>query len=150
MNTEFQRSESELSQKLVIDNHTNVREELEIEATIEEYLNFIEERNINGVLSIFAEDAMTFDLLPPMQNHGIEELRSRLESWFSSFKGDIKLEVEQLRIRAEKDTGFAHCLIRYRGEKEDMYNRVTMGFEKIGHDWLIAHLHASLPMDMKS
>jgi ketosteroid isomerase-like protein len=154
---DFQNASQDLSQKITIDNHTNAREEFEVEATIEEWVNFIEEKNINGVLSVCAEDIVTFDLMAPLANHGIDELHSRLEKWFNSYEGDLRVEISELRISAERDTAFAHCLIRYQGTKlskdeegEDMYNRVSFGFEKIGHDWLIVHMHSSMPFDMKT
>ncbi len=154
---DFQHSTQELSQKITIDNHTNAREEFEVEATIEEWMNFMEEKNITGVLSVCAEDIVTFDLMAPIANHGVNELRPRLEKWFNSYEGDLTLKMEELRIRAERDTAFAHCLVRYKGTKlsqdeegNEMYNRVSLGFEKLGQDWLIVHMHSSMPFDMKS
>ena len=156
MNTDFQHSTSELAYKLTIDNHTNARAELEVEATLEEWMNFMREKNAAGVLSIYAEEATNFDLMAPLEYHGPDAIQDRLETWFSSFTSDIILDVEDLHIRAEGGTAFAHCLIRFMGDKanddngEDMYNRVTFGFEKIDNDWLIVHQHSSLPFDMKS
>lgn len=154
MNIDLQNSEHDLSYAPSFDQSTSVREEMEIEATLEEWANFMRERNLEGALSVYGEKAINYDLTSTLSYKGIQIIREKLEKWFASFESDIVVDIEDVHIRAEKTIGFAHCLIRFMGDKagthegEDMYNRTTFCFEKVGNDWLISHEHSSLPFNL--
>lgn len=125
-------------------------EESEIEATLEEWAMFVETKNIDGVMSLYAEDVISFDLVEPFEYKGIDESMKRTKEWFATFNRDIKIQIDDLFISAEKFSAYAHCLIKYSGKNEDMWLRVTFGFQKIENDWMIKHMHSSVPFDMSN
>jgi ketosteroid isomerase-like protein len=155
MNPIFQNNAQDLGTKQTINMHTNAQEELEIEAFLEHWMSFIEAKNVDGVASLYADEVISFDLIEPFQFRGISASKKRMQDWFDSFDGPISVDIQELTISAEKDVAFSHSLNRYRGrhkngEQEDMWLRVTIGYQKLKNDWLIKHMHSSLPFEMSS
>jgi len=78
-----------------------------------------------------------------------------MKEWFSSFKGNIGLEISDLHIAAGKDVAFQYCLnhvngTKINGEKLDMWWRETIGYQKTGDEWIITHQHSSVPFDVNT
>lgn len=129
--------------------------ESQIRALIDEWARAVHARDINRLMSLYAPNLLSFDVLIPLQNSGADTARKRAEEWFASFQGPINSEIHDLGITAGDDVGFAHCLNRISGtkadgEKIDMWVRATICFQKNNSNWLVTHEHVSVPLDMKS
>ena len=126
--------------------------ENEIRAFINEELKVIRKKNIEGILPYFSKNVVQFDIVDPLQYKGAEGIRKRMEEWFASFKGDIGLEIHELRITASEEVAFSHGLKHVTankadGDKLEMYWRETTCYRKIDGKWLITHQHSSVPFD---
>jgi uncharacterized protein (TIGR02246 family) len=112
-------------------------------------------KDIDGVMSNYAQDIVSFDLVPPLRYAGIDEYRKPWEETFPSFEGPIDYEVRDLHIATGDDVAFSHSLNRMSGtmkdeQKIDLWVRWTACFRKIDGKWLITHEQVSVPVDLES
>jgi uncharacterized protein (TIGR02246 family) len=130
-------------------------EEAEIRQLIDGFQRAIRAKDLSGVLSVYAPDIVSFDLVPPMQHVGIAAYRRPWEETFASFEGRIGYEVSDLSITAADDVAFSHSLnqmsgIIKGGQTTSVWVRWTACFRKLDGRWLITHEQVSVPIDMES
>jgi len=102
-------------------------------------------------LAAFAEDAVTYDLAPPLWSVGVD--KARLQSWFDTWDGPIGWAMGDLVVDVGGDLAVARGLghmvgAKKSGEQVDLWTRVTMCFERRAGKWKITHRHASVPFLM--
>jgi uncharacterized protein (TIGR02246 family) len=129
--------------------------ETEIRQLIDRFQRAIQAKDLNGVLSVYAPDIVSFDLVPPMQHVGIVAYRRPWEETFASFEGRIGYQVSDLHITAAGDVAFSHSLNQMSGttksgQTTSMWVRWTACFRKLDGRWLITHEQVSVPIDMES
>ena len=96
---------------------------------------------------------MTFDVPAPLERVGAE---AKVDNWvdaFAAFQGRLDYEIRDLAITVGGDVAFAHAFGRLKGTlkngtRSGFWVRLTLCFRKIHGDWLIAHDHASVPLDV--
>ena len=136
----------------VEDNKQN--DEAEIKRVIEGGVEAIRDKNIEDVMSLYAQEVVSFDIVPPLRYVGADAYRKRWEETFSSFQGPIGYEIHDLNITVGDDVAFGHSLNRIsgtmnNGQKTDLWLRSTACFRKINGKWLIVHTHVSVPVDLE-
>ncbi len=124
-----------------------------IRAIIEDYGEGLRNKDADRCVSHYADDVVQFDLAPPLENRGKETARKNLAEWFKTFDGPIELEITGLEISAGADTAFAFCLNHIsgtstKGQKNDHWVRISIGFQKTHGTWLVTHEHVSVPFYM--
>jgi uncharacterized protein (TIGR02246 family) len=134
-------------------NHTI--EEAQIRQRIDAWAKALRAKDINTLMSYYAPDILTFDIVPPLQCQGVEAYRKHFEAWFASVQGPIDYAIRDLRITTGDDVAFCHSLSRVRsasttGETTETWVRVTVGFRKIDGTWMVTHEHVSVPFDMQT
>lgn len=112
-------------------------------------------RDVDALISHFAPDVLSFDVVGPLQFTGLDDARKRAETWFGSFAGPIGYQVRDLNIVTGDDVAFCHSLnqvsaTKIDGEKLEMWWRATLCFRRISGKWKIAHQHNSVPFDGES
>jgi uncharacterized protein (TIGR02246 family) len=97
-------------------------------------------------------DVIGFNVLPPLQLRGADEINAQTKQWFDSYPGDIGYDIEQLTVHADRDVGF--CSFVYHvtgtlvsGDEVSMWVRATLGCCRIDGRWKIVHDHESVPFD---
>jgi uncharacterized protein (TIGR02246 family) len=130
-------------------------DDVEIRELIENKLEAVRAKDIDGATSGYAPDVLSFDVVNPLRYFGAAAIRKRLEEWFSSFQGSIDLELGDLSITVGDAVAFSHCLSHVSatttdGRKLDMWWRETSCYRKIDGKWLITHQHSSVPFDVES
>ena len=93
--------------------------EREIHALMEDLANAIRAKDVDSLMTHYASDVLTFDLLPPLQYQGVDAIRQRVSQWFSSFRGPIGLEMRHLSITAGDDVAFCSSLNGSTGINKD-------------------------------
>ena len=136
----------------VEDNKNN--DEAAIKRVIEGYAEALRARDLDGIMSIYAPEIVTFDLVPPLQYVGADAMRKRWEEALSSLPGPIGYEIADLSITVGDDVAFSHSLNRISGtlntgQKTDLWLRWTACFRKINGQWLIVHHQNSVPVDLE-
>ena len=130
-------------------------DEAEIKRVIEGGVEAIRDKNIEGVMALYAQEVVSFDIVPPLRYVGAEAYRKRWEETFSSFQGPIGYEIHDLSITVGDDVAFTHSLNRISGtmntgQKTDLWLRATVCFRKINGQWLIVHTQVSVPVDLQT
>lgn len=99
-----------------------------------------------------AADVVAFNVLPPLQLHGPDEIDAQTEQWFAGYPGPIGYDVHELQVHADGDVGFCSFLYHVTGtlasgDDVDMWVRATLGCRRVDGAWKIVHDHESVPFD---
>jgi len=129
------------------------QDEQEIRSAIDDWAEGVRTKDIERCLAHYADDAVQFDIAPPLKNTGKDVNRKNLEMWFPSFAGQIRYDITDLQVYAADDVAFAHCInhmtgTRSDGEDTDVWLRATVGLRRVDAKWLIVHEHVSVPFYM--
>jgi ketosteroid isomerase-like protein len=130
-------------------------DEAAIKRVIEGFAEALRAKDLDGVMSMYAPEVVTFDVVPPLQYVGADALRKRWEEVFSSLPGSIGYEIADLSITVGEDMAFTHYFPRTSatlptGQKIGNWLRCTACFRKIGGQWLLVHDHISAPIDVQT
>jgi uncharacterized protein (TIGR02246 family) len=133
---------------------TQAIEENQIRELVDNWGKAVRAKDLNSLMANYAPDVLSFDVLPPLKEEGLDTARQRAENWISSFKGPIGYETRDLQITVGNDVAFCHCINQVSGTKADggkveMPVRATICFRKIDGKWLVTHQHISVPVEMK-
>src|SRR5260370_36266427 len=94
-------------------------DEAAIKMVIEGGVNAVRNKAIGGVMSLYAPEVVSFDIVPPLRYVGADAFRDVWEEVFSSFQGPIGYESHDLTITVGDDFAFAHSLNRIIGTMND-------------------------------
>jgi len=124
-----------------------------IRELIDGFVKAIRAKDINGVMSVFAPEIVSFDLGPPLQHGGGGIFMKRWQELFDLYQNSIYYEVRELSITAGDDVAFSHSLNRISGtmkdgRQTDRWLRWTAGYRKTNGKWLIVHEQVSVPVDL--
>jgi uncharacterized protein (TIGR02246 family) len=126
-----------------------------IRQLVDDSANAVRTRNVEALMSNFAPDVLSFDVVNPLQYAGSDAARQRAEGWFASFDGPIGYQVRDLNITAGDEVAFCHSLHQVSATKKDgvkleMWWRATVCLRRIDGKWMITHQHNSVPFDAES
>jgi ketosteroid isomerase-like protein len=131
-------------------------DEAEIRDQMDKLAVAIRGADLEGLKAIYAPDVVSFDVGPRLQDVGAE---AKLNNWiaaFTLFKAPLRVEVRDITITVGDDVAFGHSFNRLSGTlnngttSDGFWVRATYCFRKINGNWLIAHDHASVPLDPAS
>ena len=114
----------------------------------------IRARDVDGVLSLYASDIVSFDIGPPLRYAGTDRKRRAWQAMFATYAGAIGYEITDLAVTAGGDLAFAHSLNHVSGtlasgHDSDMWLRWAACFRRMDGAWLVVHDHASVPADLE-
>ncbi len=133
---------------------TTPANEAQIRAVVEDWAEAHRVKDARRAVSHLAPGDVQFTLAPPLQHTGANARDEKaVAAWFSGFEGPMGYEVRDLAITAGEDTAFCHFLNRLSATTKQqqtfaLWNRVTFGFRKLEGQWLITHVHGSVPFYM--
>jgi len=113
--------------------------------------------DVDAIMKVYVPDEslVVFDVVPPRQYVGANAYRKDWVDFFAFFKDPPKFDITDISVTADRNVGFGHSIQRVRGtdakgQPVDLTVRVTDGYRKIGSNWLIAHEHVSVPVDLET
>ena len=123
-----------------------------IRAQIAERVRAVRAKDEGGLLALYAPDVVTFDVVAPLVNRGIEAIRTRVVEWLGSFETAIDYDVQDVHLVVSGDVALDHHLTHVKGTnkqgvKIDMLFRETIGYRLCDSKWLVVHQHSSVPFD---
>jgi ketosteroid isomerase-like protein len=124
----------------------------EIQALLDSRVDACQAKDIDRLMSLYSPDIVYYDVVPPLQFAGSEEVRRNFLRWFDEYEGLIGLETHQLNVAVSGDVAFAHMLhldtgMRKNGAPEGaVWLRSTVCCRRSSGKWLITHEHISLPL----
>jgi uncharacterized protein (TIGR02246 family) len=130
-------------------------DEAKIEALENSFTAAFNAKDVNAVMKVYVPDAklVVFDVVPPRQYLGADAYRKDWQEFFSMFKGAPKFSITDLQIEAAGTLGYSHSIQHVsgtdmKGQPIELVVRVTDGYRKVDGNWLIAHEHVSVPVDL--
>jgi ketosteroid isomerase-like protein len=120
---------------------------------LDDFARALYEKDAAGAIAPLADDAVAFDLAPPLkQDPDVMHDSARLEEWFATWKSPIVSEAVE-RTVAVDGMAFACGLQRMTGTKTDgeeveLFFRATACFRRDNGRWRITHMHNSVPFAM--
>ena len=133
----------------------HARDEADIRQRIDKLVEAIRAMDLEGAMSIYAADVVSFDVAPPLQHLGAEAKRKNWIDVFATYQRPLGYEVRDLTITLGHEVAFGHSLNRIsgtlkNGNRTDVWVRATTCYRKIDGNWLITHDHVSVPLDPES
>jgi uncharacterized protein (TIGR02246 family) len=130
-------------------------DEAKIRQQIERWVEAIRGLDLEGVMSLYAPEIVSFDLGPPLRHMGAPAKEKNWANVFAMHQRPLGYEMRDLTLTAGEDVAFAHSLNRVsgtlkNGNRTDVWLRWTACFRKIDGNWLITHDQASVPVDPQS
>lgn len=129
-------------------------DEAEIRALLQDLASAIRSRDAAAAIAPLADDAVTFDLAPPLRM-GPEATHdpAGIEQWFATWKGPIISQTHDLEVAVDGDVAYAFGLQHMTGTKidareVDLWFRATACFRREAGRWRITHMHNSVPFAM--
>jgi len=128
--------------------------EIAIKKVIEDGIEALRNKDIEGGMALYAPDVVSFDIVPPLRYVGADVFRKVWEEVFASFQVTLGYEIHDLAITAGEDVAFAYSLNHISGTmnnglKTDLWLRWTACFQKINGAWLVVHHQNSVPVDLQ-
>jgi ketosteroid isomerase-like protein len=139
---------------MTVEEHKD-NEEAAIKRVIEGFVEALRAKDLDGVMSMYAPELVSFDIVSPLQYVGADAFRKRWEEAFSSVQGPIAFEIADLSITVGDDVAFTHSFnwsgtTMTTGQKLGFWRRWTACWRKIGGKWLLVHDQISVPVDLKT
>jgi len=108
-----------------------------------------------GVMSLYAPDIVSFDVVPPLRHVGVKAKEKNWAHLFVMYQHPLGYEIRDLTLTLGDDVTFGHSLNRVsrtlkNGNRTNFWLRWTACFRKIDGNWLIAHDQVSVPVDPES
>jgi ketosteroid isomerase-like protein len=121
---------------------------------VEDWAKALRSKDLDGVMSFYAPDIVSFDLDPPLRYAGIDNKRRAWQKLFAAYTGAIAYEVRDLNVTSQSELGFVHSVNHVSGtlasgQIADLWLRWTACFRLVDDVWLIVHDHVSVPADLK-
>src|SRR5262249_7064516 len=102
----------ESKEETMISEENKKNDEIEIKRVIEGYVEAFRAKDLDGIMSMYAPEVVTFDVVPPLQYRGADAMRKRWKEAFSSLPGPIGYEIADLSITVGEDMAFTHSFNR--------------------------------------
>jgi len=132
-----------------------VSDEADIRRRIDTLASALRAMDLEAVMSMCASDMVSFDIGPPLRYVGAETKRKHWVEAFAMYQPPLGYEIREFTITVGDDVALGHSLNHVsgtlkNGHRSDLWLRWTAGFRKIDGNWLIAHDHVSVPVDLAS
>jgi ketosteroid isomerase-like protein len=126
--------------------------EADIRRRIDELVEAVRAADLERVMSFYASDLVTFDIVPPLRKQGAEGKRENWMDVFAAYQRPLDYEIRDLNLRLGDGLAFGRSLNRMsgalkNGKKVEQWLRWTACFQKLDGIWLIVHDHVSVPTD---
>jgi ketosteroid isomerase-like protein len=127
-------------------------EEARIKALLEDWADAVRRHDLPAILAHHDSDIVMFDLPPPLQCKGMDAYEQTWDLLFRYHKPGTAFDFRELSITAGVDVAFASAIM-WCGpdsspnpiDKDGFLFRLTVGLQKVGGNWRIAHEHHSVP-----
>ena len=125
-----------------------------IRRRIQEAAKALNAKDIEGVMSLYAPDLVSFDIVGPLRYVGADNKRRAWQEAFAAYAGPLAYEVHDLDVTTHGELAFVHSLNHVNatlasGHVTDMWLRWTACLRRIDGVWLVVHDHVSVPADLE-
>ena len=130
-------------------------DEANIRQRINRWAEALRAMDLEGVMSLYAPDIVSFDIVPPLRHVGVNAKEKNWAHLFVMYQRPLGYEIRDLTLTLGDDVAFGRSLNRVsgtlkNGNRTNFWLRWTGCFRKIDGNWLIAHDQVSVPVDPDS
>jgi ketosteroid isomerase-like protein len=133
-----------------MDMHSQGDDEAAIVAVLNELTAAHAARDAGRIVACYTDDALIFDLAPPLSRRGMDE--ARVAEWLATWDGPVLIDGIPLDTVISGDlavlTGLAHMHGAKGGKAIELWLRGTMVLRRTPQGWRISHDHGSVPFHM--
>jgi ketosteroid isomerase-like protein len=131
----------------------NAQVKTDISRLIEQWQQAVMAKDIERIVSFYADDIVSFDAVGALKFKGKAAYRVHWEACMKVCPGPGIFEFLELHIVPAAESAFAFWLARCGGAGPDgvvkaCWMRVTAGYQRINGQWQVVHEHWSAPFDM--
>jgi len=121
----------------------------QIEAVLKAWAEAAATKDARNMRRFYADDVVVFDIFPPLAHQGADGHCAVWQGWFDKLDGPISFEIQNAVMQVNGDLGTVFCVTRINtGQAHDLV-RTTLVMSKIDEDWLICHVHTSVPLPVE-
>ena len=128
-----------------------------IRQRVEDCVKALNAKDIDGVMSLFAPNLVSFDIAPQfgaLRYFGAENKRRAWQEAFATFSGPFAYELHDLNVTTEGELAFVHSLNHLNAtlasaQITEMWLRWTACLRRIDGEWVVVHDHVSVPADLE-
>lgn len=106
-------------------------------------------KDLDQIMSRYANEIVIFDVKPPIQTKGKEAVRQLWEDCLPYFPESFGMETQHLTVTVNDNLATAHWLFHLTGEQDhpatQMWMRATAVCQQKDGKWQILHEHISVP-----
>ncbi|UMZ10493.1 nuclear transport factor 2 family protein [Pseudomonas sp. MPFS] len=134
---------------------SNPSSEARVRSLIDHWRQAVMARDIEQIVSFYADDIVSFDAVGALQFKGKEAYRAHWQACMQVCPGPGIFEFHQLHVQASDELAFAHWLAHCGGTDADgvsktCWMRVSAAYQCLGGQWQVVHEHWSAPFDMQT
>ncbi|HUB20021.1 MAG TPA: nuclear transport factor 2 family protein [Acidobacteriaceae bacterium] len=124
-----------------------------IEAKYTKFAEAFANKDVAGIMTIFAPDVFVFDVIPPRQYVGYDAYKKDWEDVLAGTPGPITAKVSDLSVTVVGSVAYTHYLVEGTmtdkdGKANPLVVRSTDVWRKMNGKWLIVEEHNSFPVDL--
>jgi ketosteroid isomerase-like protein len=128
-----------------------------IRGRIEDLVAALRAKDIDGVISLYAPNLVSFDIAPhfeALRYFGADNKRRAWQEAFATFTGPFSYEIHELNVTTEGELAFVHSLNHVKAslasaQITEVWLRWTACLRRMDGVWLIVHDHVSVPADLE-
>jgi len=124
----------------------------QIQAIIDTYRQAVMTKDVDKVMTLYADDILSFDAIKALQFKGKEAYRAHWIACMEMCPGPHIFEFHEIAIETGDSIAFAHWVANCggtndKGETQSCWMRATACYRLVDGAWKIAHEHWSAPFD---
>jgi uncharacterized protein (TIGR02246 family) len=128
-------------------------DEAAISALYTKFNDAFNNRDVNGVMSIYAPDVFVYDVIPPREYASWDAYKKDWDGFFAQFSGPIHNTVSDLKITVVGPVAYTQyiadgTLTAQDGTQSHIVVRSTDVWRKTNGKWLVVEEHNSVPVDL--
>jgi uncharacterized protein (TIGR02246 family) len=119
--------------------------EAEVRAVFERWIAAIQRHDLDATVAHHTDDIVLYDVPEPGHVEGLVAYRESFRDFLPFISNGGVFEASDLRIVAGDTAAFSHCMISCGSRPDNTFPvRLSLGYRKVGGEWLIAHEHHSV------
>jgi uncharacterized protein (TIGR02246 family) len=134
---------------------TSAQDQAAIRVLEDKFAAAFNAKDANAIMALYSssDDLVVFDVSPPRQYTGWAAYKKDWEDIFAANPGPIVFQLDGLEVTVGGNVAYGHSIQTVKmtdkdGKKTNLIVRVTDGYKKVNGQWLIAHEHVSIPVDL--
>lgn len=130
---------------------TSNENETQIRQLLQNWAQAVRHRDLQNILKFHSDDIVMYDVPKPFQSVGIDAYRKTWDTFFTYTKPGV-FDIQELTVYANNNIAFCFATMKCADKSSsvdyvELDFRLTIGLQKMNHQWMIIHEHHSIPSE---